>query len=357
VSTKPKSSLWDLVKSGKSSTRVLGKVEQHLQLKPEDDRRTDILHVSEMSKPDWCLRAGYYALAGYEAASEEVHFRARGVFDEGDRIHEKWQTRLWEMGILHGKWRCILCDHRWWETSPRACPGCGWIGTDHLRYLEVPMVNWDYRVGGHADGGLDDGYSRSGMVEVKSVGVGTVRMEAPHLLKAHTYKADGKSVVDVEGLWRAIRSPFPSHIRQGLLYCWVGDYDEAVFLYESKMSQAHKEFRVKRDDRKIAHLLDQAKKIDDALEVGAPPEPPDWADPTHRSCKACKFYRVCWDERDEAQDGQEAAMGNGPQDQESEAEGRGDEGPGSARLGTGSTTGEVPVTAGTSRRLVYFVRP
>lgn len=337
-------------------------MEQHLQLRPEDDRRTDIIHVSEMAKPDWCPRASYYSLSGLQADTTQTHFRARGVFDEGDRIHEKWQSRLWRMGILRGKFRCILCDHRWWATSPEFCPGCGWMGTDHLRYLEVPMMDSEFLIGGSADADLDDGHSKSALAEMKSIGIGTVRNEAPHLLRQHTHKtAEGKSVIDVEGLWRAIKSPFPSHMRQGWLYLWLANYDVMVFLYESKMNQAHKELIVKRDDSKIDHLLDQAEDVVEALDEGEPPPHPKWAEPDNRTCLSCGFRATCWgiDARDGERDEQETKTGVGRRSQgrSGSPEVPGDAGPGQAGARTrASSRGRREVSTGTSRRSLRFIR-
>ena len=34
------------------------------------------------------------------------------VFAEGHAIHAKYQTWLWEMGVLFGDWLCLDCGHR-----------------------------------------------------------------------------------------------------------------------------------------------------------------------------------------------------------------------------------------------------
>ena len=54
----------------KTATRLMGDVERYLLRRPLDPRRTDVLHPSEIIKPDWCHRYSAYLLMGGKAKKE-----------------------------------------------------------------------------------------------------------------------------------------------------------------------------------------------------------------------------------------------------------------------------------------------
>ena len=105
----------------KTTTRLLGDVERHLMRRPLGDRRTDVLHPSEIIKPDWCHRYSYYLLTGGVDKPDKPNLRLQNIFDEGHYIHAKWQTRFQEMGVLYGKFRCLACRKITNGLSPVAC--------------------------------------------------------------------------------------------------------------------------------------------------------------------------------------------------------------------------------------------
>jgi len=291
--------LWDLIKSGRKKTRLLGKVEQFLMLREGDDRDHTVLHPSAMAKSDWCPRAAYFQLAQGTPDESNTHWRLEMIFDEGKNIHEKWQTRLWDMEVLSGTWACNACYHKWEDVSPTQCPHCS-RGKKLLEYREVSLRDDEHLIAGHADGQIEDGGSPA-LLEIKSVGVGTVRNEAPHLLKRHTHTTEqGTKVVDADGLWDSIQTPFPSHMRQARIYLWLAKIDQMVVLYESKMNQSVKEFLVSRDDSFIQDRLDGAKDIAYAMRGGPYPRCPKY--PT--SCKSCAKFET--EESDDEADGSES---------------------------------------------------
>jgi hypothetical protein len=141
----------------------------------------------------------------------------------------------------------------------------------------VPLISDPkYRIAGFADGWVV-GLGKPFVIEIKSIGIGTIRVEEPKFLM------DNDS--DLDKAWRSLRRPFSSHRRQAQIYLTLlhqmqarGDIDaaveipeEAVFLYELKSNQAYKEFTVTYDPDTVADRLDLALDIDWAIRTGIPP--------------------------------------------------------------------------------------
>lgn len=271
VAQKPSGTLKAFLDTKKVETRLVGPIERHLMTRPRDtSRRTDVLHPSELIKKDFCQRAAYFKVIGLGVEEDRPNLRLQSIFDEGHSIHHKWQAWIAEMGNLYGRWSCESCVGPFWAQSPGKCPSCG----GKVDYREVPLTDPDLMIAGHSDGwvrGLGDEF----LIEIKSIGTGTIRMEQPALLSNNEN--------DLSKAWRDIRRPFPSHLRQGQLYLELvrrmakrGEVDsyptEIVFLYELKADQSYKEFSVKADSEVIKDCLDMAYDIARAVEVSqAPP--------------------------------------------------------------------------------------
>jgi hypothetical protein len=181
TASNPAGTLKKLVDAGKKNTRVIGSVERYLLAKPKDESRaTDVIHPSAMIKPDWCHRAEYFTIQGAtpNPSKYRVGMKQMLTFEEGHRIHDRWQTWFWEMGNLYGKWRCLICWDKahdsskdFWALSPESCPDCG---SNFLKYREVPVSSPKHRISGHADGWLVN-LKDDLLLEVKSVEEGTFR--------------------------------------------------------------------------------------------------------------------------------------------------------------------------------------
>lgn len=290
---KPNGSLKKFLDSRRVDTRLIGPIERHLLTRPQDkSRRLDVLHPSEIVKNDFCKRAAYFVITTGQKKDDRPGLRLQSIFDEGHAIHHKWQSWIRDGGWLYGKWHCTYCSLLFWETSPASCPECGHGA--YLKYEEVPVYDEDLMIAGHADGwvkGLGDDF----LIEIKSIGTGTIRMEDPSLL------ADG----DLASAWKNIRRPFSTHVRQGRLYLELarrmhskGLLDsfptEMVFIYELKMDQSYKEFVIAADAEFLSRQLDDAFEVAQAVrkELGAPPCS---ISPTS-GCKQCRPY----DEQDES---------------------------------------------------------
>lgn len=301
VRTIKTSKLRQLLDTSKNETRLLGAIKRHVMCRPPDDRRQDVIHPSEMCKADWCPRATFFRLLGAPAGEGEwAPFTLENVWAEGHDIHDKWQTWLWEMGVLRGEWLCFACQSRWLGTAPKICPSCG-AGQDCLKYLEVPLLGEKYLMAGHADGDVndDDTEELCPLIEIKSIGIGTLRFEAPQLLGKYARKVkddDGEhSIIDLEALWRDLKRPFPGHVKQGMLYLSMSGRKEIIFIYECKWNQQVKEFKVRYQEDLVADLLDACLDIKYALEIGRAPRRPHWAAADNSICGKCVYRDTCWD--------------------------------------------------------------
>lgn len=283
-----KSDLARFFETKKSEKRILGHVERMILARPAGDRSTTVIHPSEVIKRDFCRRQSFFLLSGVTKIAEKIPLRLQNIFDEGHMIHAKWQAYFQELGVLHGQFKCDICDKMTWGTSPEACEHCG-AGKNKLVYAEVTLSHDPLRIKGHTDGWVR-GIDKDVLIEIKSVGPGTIRSEAPQLMQ----EADG----DFMKAWKNIRRPFSPHILQGQMYLELMDrmghrnedgspIDEIVFIYELKADQDFKEFTIKRDFELVRHVFENCQKVVDAVEAGVEPECNNNPGGT---CKYCDAY-------------------------------------------------------------------
>jgi hypothetical protein len=173
----------------------------------------------------------------------------------------------------------------------------------------------EFLIAGHEDGAIED---LAALVEIKSIGIGTVRFDQPELLREYTVKTeDGKTVIDLDGLWKSLRRPFGSHIRQTQVYLRLCKemglpFDKVIFLYEYKATQAHKEFVVKYNPEIAEPLFESALDIKYALKKGKPPPRPEFTGPDKKVCKDCPFFSTCWETTTDDQSGSTEGLGSSP---------------------------------------------
>lgn len=274
--------------ANKRVTRLTGPLERHLLAREPEPRRQDILHPSDLVKSEWCARHAYYALIGnYVPTSGKPTLRLQSIFDEGHTIHHKWQSWISDMGNLYGLWECVSCNETFMGTSPAACEFCG---DEKLNYREVPLHSDIHMIEGSSDGWVK-GLGEDFLIEIKSIGTGTFRFEAPSILSA----AGG----DLETAWKAVRQPFRTHILQGQMYLHLchlmaeeGLLPNApksiVFIYELKSNQDYKEFEVQYDPEYIAEHLSNA--LDVVWYVKNEVVPYCTVDPVN-GCKRCESFK------------------------------------------------------------------
>lgn len=276
-----KSQLQKFLDAKKKPYRLLGDIERHLLARPVGDRSTTVLHPSEIIKKDWCKRASWFLLNGHTKIAEKPALQLQSIFDEGHAIHAKWQRYFQEMGVLYGKFACVACDFTMFDIGPIECPSCK---KQTMEYREVTLVDNDLRIAGHTDGWIK-GIGDDTLIEIKSIGPGTIRTESPGLL----YDANG----DFMEAWKNINRPFSSHIMQGQVYLELlkrmgTPVNEIVFIYELKANQSYKEFTVKADYELVRHVFDGAKIVVDAVEAGTVL---DCTNNPGGTCKQCAPYK------------------------------------------------------------------
>jgi hypothetical protein len=264
-------------------SRLMGDIERHLMARPAGDRSTTVLHPSEIIKRDYCRRAGFFLLSGHTKIAENPNLRLQSIFDEGHTIHAKWQKWFQEMGVLHGKFKCDVCDQITWGTFPNECEHCH-APQSKLVYDEVTLRDDDLRIAGHTDGWIK-GLGDDTLIEIKSIGPGTIRSEAPNLFM----DADANFME----AWKNVRRPFPTHILQGQVYLELmqrmgHDVNEIVFIYELKADQDYKEFTIKRDFELVQHVFEIAKFVVDSVNDGVAP---DCNNVPGGTCKQCAPYK------------------------------------------------------------------
>ena len=223
--------------------------------------------------------------AGNRFVQERHPLRLQSIFDTGHAAHAKWQGYLAEMGKIYGKWACSGCENSVLGSVPEDSYVCESCGSRRFIYDEVLLKNEDLLIEGSTDGwvtGLGPDY----LLEVKTVGTGTIRAYNPALLSESDY--------NLEKAFDLIRRPFKDHRRQAQMYLYLAHdmYDkklvdreppeEAVVLYDCKANQAYKEFVVKYSPSQIEPFLDLAQKVVNSLEKSKAPKC------NHGGCKKCE---------------------------------------------------------------------
>jgi hypothetical protein len=279
--TIPSKDLKAFLNSNKRETRLLGALERHVLSKPFDERDQTYIHPSDIIKPEWCALAQYHAIKdNYVETRDKTTLRLASIFAEGHTIHAKWQNWFAEMGVLYGKWQE---EH-----------GTPWALSDivdsNAKYLEVPLRSDKHMMRGHADGWIK-GLGDDCLIEIKSIGTGTIRMEMPALMAQYNN--------DIDVVWKNIRTPLRSHQLQGQVYLHLCHLmveeglletapNEIVFLYELKANQEYKEFVVKYNPEYTAEIFEKARDVAWAVENNR--EPVCSIDPV-KGCKRCAPFK------------------------------------------------------------------
>lgn len=259
---------------------LIGPVSRYIQKIP-NDRDMTVIHPSEMAKSDWCPRATWMRLVGRLPPSPPLSLRSALIFDTGHAIHAKWQSWLQSMGILWGLWRCSICKlmmREWSDNLPST--GCIKPGVGHVwAYREVPLNDPKRTIYGHADGIVNPTGDEPLLLEIKSVGPGTLR----------ALKLIGDDEDETSSKFSKISHPAAVHQRQVQIYLrlaekWsdeIGKVSRAVVIYENKADQQAREFILERNDSWTDPLFEMAMDITWALARGKEVHCPN------NGCKYC----------------------------------------------------------------------
>jgi len=267
--------------ASKRDTRLMGSVERHVISRPFDDRDMSYIHPSDIIKDDWCALAQYHAIKGnYVETRDKPTLRLASIFAEGHTIHAKWQNWFKEMGVLYGKWQE---EH-----------GTPWALSDivdsNAKYLEVPLRSDKHMIRGHADGWIK-GLGDDCLIEIKSIGSGGLRMEAPAIM--------AQAEDNVEKAWKNIKTPFRAHQLQGQVYLHLCHLmveenllesapKEIVFIYELKANQEYKEFVVSYNPEYTKEIFDKALDVSWAV---ANDRAPLCSIDIEKGCKRCAPFQ------------------------------------------------------------------
>jgi hypothetical protein len=279
--TIPSKDLKAFLNTNKRETRLMGALERHVLAQPFDERDQSYIHPSDIIRSEWCALAQYHALKGnYIETRDKTTLRLASIFAEGHTIHAKWQNWFKDMGVLYGMWS---------DST-----GTSWAVSKDVHksvdYAEVPLRSDKHMMRGHADGWIK-GLGDDCLIEIKSIGTGTIRMEMPALMAQYNN--------DIEVVWKNIRTPLRSHQLQGQVYLHLCHLmlaegllpsapDEIVFIYELKANQEYKEFVVKYNPEYTAEIFDKAHDVAWAAENNRPPVCN--LDP-EKGCKRCAPFR------------------------------------------------------------------
>jgi hypothetical protein len=281
--TIPSKDLKAFLNSNKRETRLLGALERHVLAQPFDERDQSYIHPSDIIKSEWCALAQYHAIKGnYVETRDKPTLRLASIFAEGHTIHAKWQNWFKDMGVLYGRWDTPVGYT--WATSKDI------VGVNNKVYKEVPLRSDKHMMRGHADGWIK-GLGDDCLIEIKSIGTGTIRMEMPALMAQYDN--------DIDVVWKNIRTPLRSHQLQGQIYLHLchlmvetGDLktapNEIVFIYELKANQEYKEFVIKYNPEYTAELFDKALDVAWAVNNNRPPVCN--IDP-EKGCKRCEPFK------------------------------------------------------------------
>ena len=279
--TIPSKDLKAFLNSNKRETRLMGALERHVLAQPFDDRDQSYIHPSDIIKSEWCAIAQYHAIKGnYVETRDKTTLRLASIFAEGHTIHAKWQNWFKDMGVLYGLWSDSTGSS--WAVSKDVHKS--------VDYAEVPLRSDKYMMRGHADGWIK-GLGDDCLIEIKSIGTGTIRMEMPAMLAQYNN--------DIDVVWKNIRTPLRSHQLQGQVYLHLCHLmveeglletapDEIVFIYELKANQEYKEFVVKYNAEYTAEIFDKARDVAWAVENDREPV---CNINLEKGCKRCAPFR------------------------------------------------------------------
>lgn len=311
----------------KSHIELLSDIRTHVVnqgVKHEATRSAHMVHISELTKDSMCPRHLYYKIQEVPPSDQKPpnYYRLEMMWAAGTAEHEKWQRWLREMGDLWGTWTCLVCEAEYTNVlKPDECSSCG---KDLFRYDEVSLEDDIYLLVGHADGAVP---RLNTLVEIKTFSTGSVRVEQPDLVRKHTYKVDGKTVIDHDGVWKSIKRPLRGHLVQGVFYLWLCQrmglpFEKITFIYENKTNQDTKTFEVTLSERVIKPYLEIMQGVLDAATEEVPPERPALFDPTSAPCKDCVFRTTCWEGSSDDTSEESPAVPAGGSRTRSEATGR-----------------------------------
>lgn len=125
---------------------VIPRLEQHLAMTVQDDRRDGMFHPSDISQPNFCPRAWSlfnFHPGGLSVKSAGVDPRLQRIFGNGHGVHDRFQRYFADAGLLWGTWSYPNKLSRDYQGVRAA--------RDHI-YNETKLTHVDLRIIGATDG-------------------------------------------------------------------------------------------------------------------------------------------------------------------------------------------------------------
>lgn len=251
---------------------------------PYDERDADVHHPSELSAVD-CIRRIVYGWLKVEKTDNQNDPKGRRIFDTGHDFGYRMQGYFWDMGILLGKWHCVVCGHTWVDMenpSPRKCPSCqkDLILWYNLHYLEVPIFYKEKAIGGKSDALLLRPWGRQ-LVELKTI-------------KNRDVATGARSFC-----FEDLNSPKPEHSDQLQIYLdcanrLYGNITNGLIIYTGKNNQMLKQFPIKLLPEMVAPMYVKLDIVDQCLKDRILPKRIGESQSDPR-CRFCPYLSICWE--------------------------------------------------------------
>lgn len=271
-----------LLKRSKSTTKDIGRGY-------EKERDMTVHHPSSLSSNE-CLRYHVFKWLKTEKTNGGIEPRIQRLFDVGHDFGYRMTGYFWEMGILLGGWKCIECDHEWFDLenpSPTECPNCNteleiWY---NLHYIETPIIDKERNIAGHCDNILKRDFGRQ-IIELK-----TIKGKPQNAYSGGTYFQD-------------LNEPKQSHRLQANWYLFGAgnqygresehDFKHGLVIYINKNNQRLKEFSISMMPEFATKINLKAEMVDDYLEDNEIPDRETSMKKSKPPCKWCDWKDVCW---------------------------------------------------------------
>lgn len=281
---------------------IIPRLDQYL-LSLNEEKNDRAINVNAPSQVGGCMRCNFYARCGYEKDTNAIEPRARRIFDNGTKTHERLQEYLMKEGVL-------LLD-------------------------EVPLRNDDFNIQGHTDGFLAIGEStldEIAILEIKSINSrGFEQLKTAkdaHKMQAQVYmycaemrrrflKNKYKTQEDLDNDYENREKYYESlyqHIQSGkkhsredkiayqvelndicdtLLFNVKKPISRVIFLYENKDNQDVKEFCVEWSDDLVEKILEEYSEINGyVLKKKIPPR--GGTSKSSDPCRWCNYKLECY---------------------------------------------------------------
>lgn len=293
--------LKNLFNAMKREGLVASQIDKYLfeQANKPNDRAVNVNAPSQAGK---CNRANYYMRMQIESDGT-IDARTQRIFDNGTFVHERLQSYMLDMGLLHMD--------------------------------EVPLINDEYNIQGHTDGFIAVSDDEVAILEIKSINdnqftqlkdaredhkcQGLIYLfcaEERRQYLRNTYKTPEEFNASYSDRAKYFAQHY-QHMKSGrkfsrqqkidnevalnlladnILFYTSKPVSKVVFLYEDKNNQELKEFIVERNmitESILSDTLSRYKELNRCCEMHIEP-PREGSSKSCSACRFCSYKNTCW---------------------------------------------------------------